>query len=512
MEPPDRKKRILIAVAGAVVALGFMGNFFWDFFKDFRGTQPNGHPGSNVPLLVFGGFFLVMALAVVISVVRGIRKLSNSASTVPPPREDKPWLKRADWAAGKIKSTAGAQVKAFAIMALAFCGLGGLFTFTMLPKELHNGNYMALLVLIFPAIGIGFVIAIVRAVRAHRRYGDCFFELAQIPAPLGGSLDGMIQTGARLRLEKGLYLKLSCIRRVVTGSGKNQSTQETVLWQGEKVFKPEASLPEPEPGHTGIPVFFKLPADQPECFARGNEAVNWRLEAKAKMSGPDFSASFEVPVYHVAGAAIAEPADESDPTAALQMPVEDLRRDEHSRIQITAGPAGREFYFPSARNPGIAFFTTLVMLVFNGAAVIMYRAHAPIVFPIVFGLIGILLILGTFNLWFKSSRITINPTRVLAINRWLIFSRTRQYDAGDIARFELKTGMTSGTQTFQDIKLIISDCADDFATRKARFQQTGERPALKFKVGNPTIASGLASKPEADWLVQEMTRALGRHA
>ena len=42
--------------------------------------------------------------------------------------------------------------------------------------------------------------------------------------------------------------------------------------------------------------------------------------------------AFEVPVFKVAGIAISESADEPDPTAALQLPVEELRRDEHSKI------------------------------------------------------------------------------------------------------------------------------------------------------------------------------------
>ena len=511
MEPPDRKKQMLIGIAGAAVALVFLGIMFWTIFKDFHLAQPNGSHGSNAPLFIFGGFFLVMALAVVLSVASGIRKLSKMDSASPPPREDKPWLKRADWAAGKIKSTAGAQTKMFAIMAVAFCGMGGLFTFTALPKELAKGNHAALLVLIFPAIGIGFVIAIVRAVRAHRRFGNCFFDLAQVPVPLGGTLTGMIQTGARLRLEHGLHLKLSCIRRVVTGSGKNQSTQETVLWQDEKVFAPDASLPEPEPGHSGIPVFFKVPAGQPECFAQRRESVSWRLEAKAKMAGPDFAATFDVPVFQAAGAAVAETADEPDPTAALQMPVDELRRDENSKIQITDSPAGREFYFPAARNLGMVLGITGFFLMWSVILYfILHAKNCPRLFPIAFGLVDFFLFWACFNLWLKSSRVTVNPTQVIAISRWLVFSRTRKFDASDIARFELKTGMTSGTQTFQDIKLITNDCAEDFATRKARYPQTGERGAVKFKLGNPTVAGGLASKPEADWLVREMTKALGR--
>ena len=513
MEPPDRKKKIIIGIASVVVALAFLGNMFWMVGKDFFHAQPNGGNVSKTPLFIIGGFFLVMALAVIFSVARGLRKLTAVPPPVPP-REDKPWLKRADWAAGKIKSAAGAQTKIFAIFALAFGGMGGFMTFFVLPKELHNGNYKALFILLFPAVGIGFIIAIVRGMMARRRFGDCFFEMASIPGALGGTLDGMIQTGARIRLEHGLHLKLSCIRRTVSGAGENRNVSENILWQDEKVFAPNASLPEPEPGRSGIPVFFKLPADQPECFAHGNEAILWRLEAKAKMSGPDFAATFEVPVFQVAGAAV-EPVDEPDPTAALQMPVEELRRDENSKIQVTDGPRGREFYFPAARNPGMAFFMTLFTLVFNGAAVFMYRAQAPIMFPIVFGLVGVLLILGTFSLWFKTSRITVDSTGVSVANRWLVLSRTRRFEAADIVRFATKVGMTSGTQTFQDLKLVTRASEDSFAARQARYQQTGERPPLKFGVSSPdgvTLAGSVASAPEADWLIQEMTKALGRRA
>ena len=518
MESSERKKRVTIAVVGAVIALAFLGNFFWSFFKDFFHARPNGGQQSKTPLFIFGGFFLYMALMVVFSVWRGIRNISREDSATALPRDPQPWLARADWAAGKIKSTASAQVKLFTLMAVAFCGLGGLFTFTALPKALTKGNDAALLVLIFPAIGLGFVVAIVRAVRAHRRFGDCFLKLAQVPAPLGGSLDGMIQTGARFRLEHGLHLKISCIRRVVTGSGKNQSTQETVLWQDEKVFKPESDLPEPEPGHSGIPVFFKLPADQPECFAHGREAVLWRLEAKAKMSGPDFAATFEVPVFQFAGTVPVAEATEPDPTAALQMPVEEIRRDENSKIKVTDGPAGREFYFPAARNLGTVLRLTAFFLVWSAFVYFMLHAKdCPRFFPIVFGLVDVFIFWGCFNLWLKSSRVTVNPTRVIAVNRWLIFSRTRQFDASDIARFATKTGMQSGSTIFTDIRLVrvgadaaFAEKAKSFAGGPPASQLVAERFRQAAGPSGVTVANSIANGTEAAWLVAEMNKALGR--
>ena len=43
--------------------------------------------------------------------------------------------------------------------------------------------------------------------------------------------------------------------------------------------------------------------------------------------------------------------------------------------------------------------------------------------------------------------------------------------------------------------------------------QTGQMPPLKFDFGSPggfTLAGGIASAPEAKWLVAEMNKALGR--
>jgi len=485
MEPPDRKKRMLIALVGAAVALAFLGKFFWSFFKDFRPALNNGGQGSKVPLLIFGGFFVLMALAVVFSVVRGIRKLSKPDAAAPP-REDKPWLKRADWAAGKIKSTAAAPVKFFLLWAVLALALSAPAVWHI-PQELQKGNRAILVVLIFPVAAFYLIGYTVVQGRSRRRFGDCFFEMAAIPGALGGTLEGLIRVGARIQLEHGLHLKLSCIRRSVSGAGEDRSVHENILWQDEKVFAPNANLPEPEPGSSGIPVFFKLPADQPECCARGSEAILWRLEARAKMSGPDFAAMFEVPVFKVAEAAV-EAADETDPTVALQMPVEELRRDEHSKIQVTDGPAGREFYFPAARNLGMAVGFTAFFLVWSGVFYALLHSGAPVLFPIVWGVTDALIGWGCFNLWFKSSRVTVDSAGLCAVNRWLLFTRTKIFDAGEVERLETKVGMTSGNQAYQDLQVVT-------------------RSGKKF-----TVAGGLASKPEADWLVQEMIKALGRRA
>jgi hypothetical protein len=263
--------------------------------------------------------------------------------------------------------------------------------------------------------------------------------------------------------------------------------------------------------YTYAPTLY-LPGAEPAT----QKLADWSDKLKAdefaewlrKQIGPDIPATFDE-------AAAVAVTDEFKATIAPQAPAGELRRDEHSKIQVTDGPDGREFYFPAAQNLGVALTTTLLMLIINGITVVMFHVHAPVLFTMIIGLLGVLFLLGTFNAWFKSSRVTIDSTGVRAINGYLFFSRTRRFNAGDVVRFAAKPGMRSGSQVFLDIKVFTRADGDDFEVEKAKYQQTGQMLPLKFRLGNPggvTIASGIASAAEANWLVQEMTKALGRSA
>jgi len=188
-----------------------------------------------------------------------------------------------------------------------------------------------------------------------------------------------------------------------------------------------------------------------------------------------------------AGIITAQPA-EPGPTAALQMPIEEIQRHEHSKIQIRDAPDGREFFFPATRNPGTAFVITALMLFWSATVWGLFYTKAPLLVPIVLGVAGVFIVLGCLNLWFKQSRVTIHAKGVRAAKHWLIFGRTRLFDTGEVARFDSKDGMRRGRQVYHDIQLIT---------------RTEEKI---------TVATGIASKTETDGLVQEMNKALGRAA
>lgn len=453
--------------------------------------------------LVFSGIgFLLMFAG--IWAQRKVRRDAAIKARFP----DKPWMVRQDWADGKIKAVYSAPIWFFLLWSFVALACSAP-AFGQISREWQKGNPAILVALIFPVVACILLACSFRQWQARRRLGVCFFELAQTPAPIGGILEGMIQTAKPIKLEHDLYLKCSCVRRQRAG----KETFENTLWQEEKIYMAGADLPQPEPGRGAIPVHFKLPADQPETYTEGDDIVFWRLDAKTKMRGSGFHVAFDLPVFKVASSALAD-ADEpaADPTAALQAPIEDIRRDEHSRIRVSDGPNGREFYFPAARNVVACIFVTFMAASLDALPVLLHRSHAPLIFPIVFGIFGVILTCLAFSAWFKSSRITVDSTGVQATNQWLFLRRSRRFNTGDIERFDTASGGSAGTQTYWDIKLIPRG-QSLFEKNKARYQETGQMSPTLLRsaaIGGTTLAGNLANKTEADWLVSEMTRALGR--
>jgi hypothetical protein len=133
------------------------------------------------------------------------------------------------------------------------------------------------------------------------------------------------------------------------------------------------------------------------------------------------------------------------------------------------------------------------------------------------------MLFGVLHAWFKSTRVTVNSTSVRLQSRLLIFSRTREFSAGDYQRFATKMGMQSGTKVFTDIKLLKRGADADYAQDVIKLKEAEQFPseqkvnqlaAARFRQAmgprGVTVASSIASAGEAEWLVREMNRALGR--
>jgi hypothetical protein len=89
-----------------------------------------------------------------------------------------------------------------------------------------------------------------------------------------------------------------------------------------------------------------------------------------------------------------------------------------------------------------------------------------------------------FDLWFRRSRVVVNSESVTVQKAWLAFKKEQTFPASEIKNITCEVGATAGHAAYHDLKI---------QTRAGR---------------QITAASNLASKPEADWLVQQMIAAL----
>jgi hypothetical protein len=416
-----------------------------------------------------------------IALIFGISAKKHALKTIPAKANDeKPWLKRKDWADGRITSSSRKAVLLLWIFVAFWCAASAAISLAVVPQQLHQGNHAALIAMIFPVIGLAMIFFALNTTLKWRKFGQSIFEMAAVPTAPGGTLEGEIQVGGKLQPQHGLHLRLSCVRRATSGSGNNRSTTEKILWQDEKWLR--ADLPQTDLNATGIPVFFRLPDNLPESTVSIGDGIHWRLEAAATLRGPNFHAAFEVPVFKLPE----PPKISDDPTAQYQMSLDEIRKQIHSKIRVNNLADGKEFIFPAARNPGFASGATIFCLIWTGIVVLLVWKRAPFLFPFVFGVIDLLMAAFVFDLWFRRSRVTTGADEVKTETAWLAFKKAQAFKIPKIANITNDIGATVGHSAYYDLKIRTRD-GKDFI-----------------------LAKNLSHKPEADWLVRQMIAALKR--
>jgi hypothetical protein len=392
---------------------------------------------------------------------------------------EKPWLKRKDWAEGRVPTSLRNSIMLLWIFVAFWCAASAVISLGIVPRQLQQGNHAALIALVLPLIGLAIVVFALRTTFAWRKFNRSVFEMTVLPGSPGDALVGRIQVPARLRTRHGFHLRLSCLRRATSADRK---MSEKILWQEEKWLR--ADLPQTGSGVTRIPVYFKLPADFPDSTAAIGDGIHWMLESSAELPGPNFRAKFDVPVFKSSETSAAS----DDPTAQYQLSLDEIWRQIHSTVQVKNLPeGGREFMFPAARNPGFAGGATIICLIWTVIIAVLIWKHAPPPFLLLFGAMDLLMAAFVFDLWFRRSRVVMNSKGLTVQRAWLAFNKNQHIPAGEIKSFASDVGATVGYRHYHDLKVLARD-------------------EIEF-----VLAKHLNSKAETDWLAREMTAALKPH-
>ena len=295
---------------------------------------------------------------------QAMRRRSQTVRSDP----EKPWLKREDWAKGRIASGSKKSVFFLWLFTVIWNLISAPVVFIGLPAELHKGNHAILIALLFPMVGIGMIIYALNTTLAWRKFGQSIFEMAAIPGAPGGTLEGEIQVKTKLQPQHGLHLRLSCIRQTTTGSRQKPQHERKNSLAGRKMAAAGFAANRFERHrHSGL---FQI-ACRPAGINRRPTATESTGGSKRppNCAGRIFMPRFEVPVFK-----LSEPPEISDdPTAQYQMSLDEVRQQIHSKIQVNDLPdGGKEFIFPAARNVGPAAGLTLIWLIWTGIVVALF--------------------------------------------------------------------------------------------------------------------------------------------
>ncbi len=390
--------------------------------------------------------------------------------------DEKPWLRRKDWATGRIITTSKKAAVLLWIVVLFWCIASVGISLAVVPAQWQAGNHFALIALVFPVIGLALIFFALRTTLAWRRFGKSVFEMKSVPAAVGGALAGKIRVYGNSRPEHGWHVALSCFRRTTSGPVNNLKTTEKILWRDEKWLRPD--LPQTGSHAIGIPVFFQLPGDKPESTPDTGDGIHWRLEAWARFPGPDFRAAFEVPVFK-----LEEPQQVSeDPTLPHQLSLDEIRKQIRSKIQIIAD--GKEYFFPAGRAPGFAIGATAVCLIWTGIVVLLACIRAPLPITLIFGAMDLLMLSYVLDLWLRRNRVAISAQAIKIETGWHLFKKENSLKISDAVNFFAEIGTPVGHLAYYDLKLRTRDGKE------------------------LTLAKNLNHKPEADWLARQMTAAV----
>ncbi len=359
---------------------------------------------------------------------------------VPRQREqhpNEPWLWRADWAERAVRETpevGGWCLWGFAILWNLFSIPVFFFVEWRWPMDAKS-----ILLAAFPIAGALVVLLAVYHSLRRGKYGLSVCRIDRVPIPLGSTLRGEIDVRMHELPRSGFALRLACVRRTVTGSGKNRSVHESILWQDEQTVAHGAM---PGPNGLRVPFRFDIPFDgEPASLVDPSDLVLWKLTASAEVPGIDYEATFELPVFRVEGA-----QDELAPRVhspmAWQPPPE---------ITIAANTI-------VIRPPyGISAFVvpTIFFAIFFGALALIRKIGAPLFAIVFFGAVAAFIALVILDLLLGRTTLAADRMTLTSRRTWLGLGRHHAIPAAEIERFEPVLGTTIGNTAYHDVRVVL---------------------------------------------------------
>jgi uncharacterized protein DUF3592 len=431
--------------------------------------------------VVFGGAGLGMMFSG-IKMFTHDKKVRKNIAAFP----EKPWLHKPEWRDGVIQASTK-MVMFFSIIFAVFWNLiSAPVVFAVFADSAVSKNSWIYLCLLFPLVGVGlFIWAVVNIVRM-RKFGTSLFKMDSVPGVIGGRLAGRICTSVNIAPEEGFELSLRCVKQVVTGSGKNRSTREDLLWEDQQVIQRE--LLYRDLTRSEIPVLFAIPYEAKETSTDAivRDTIIWRLKVKAAVSGLDYAATFEIPVFKTEESSADFLLAEEPAGLAESVSAADLLIRANIKVSPSYSSGGTLFTFPMARNISSGIFMTIFACIWTVIALALFSFKAPLAISIIWSIIDVFIVIGWLYTWFDYRVIDVDKYSIKMSGGLFGIGRTKTIDVKEFDKFEAKMSSKSNNVTYFRINAMTK------AGKKI------------------TAAGGIRDKKLADALIEELNKSMGR--
>jgi len=481
---------------GAAAFLSCFGLMFFvpgllSLFTFLANSRNPGGSGTLVAAAIALFISLIGAGFLVLAVV-GYRRLKQQAA-VEEANPSSPWLWRTDWANRRAESLRK-KSEATAWVVCILCNLVILpVAASLVPQMARRNDPRAFLLLGIGLVGVILFVNALRATLRRRSFGNTYFEFDALPFSPGGGLSGRIHLKLDAEAKHGIDLRLSCVRKTVTGSGNNRSTVQTVLWQADQNIS-SAALGM-DPFSRTIPVGFAIPSDAYVTdHDNSSDQVLWLLHAQADIPGIDYSDDFELPVFKTSFSSDLAPDNSSAETSGFAAETsgdsnaEPVAAPANPKVIVSSQDGGTEFYFPAFRTPSRALFLLIFSVIWTGVVYLLFHSKAPWFFPVIFGLMDLFVIFAVFHVALGTARIRVGSGEIASTTRVLGIGSRKRFLFSEI---DAVVAVTSGQQGGSQGNSM-------YAIR------------LRTKSGRRyTLADEISSRQEARWIVSQIETLAG---
>ena len=247
--------------------------------------------------------------------------------------------------------------------------------FNVIPKELKQGNYNILYLLIFPLIAYLMLSGGWKLRKKQNALGQTPLMLSPAIGQVGGDIGGTISLIKSYK-DEDVIITISCIHHYSTLSERRSTSEKNWYVEHNDIFWAESQKATYTQDENSLKFCFEVPDDLPtsENF-QGEGEIHWMIEAEGQLDEQRISRNWSIPVEMGIEKSIITVDLNNQPALVIDKEVdtkEDIEADIKKQIIINEQP--NELYLISqpGRNLRAALIMFLFGAVFAGFTAMLY--------------------------------------------------------------------------------------------------------------------------------------------